>query len=519
MSRTLHLHTDRYAPWEEDADEPTKIHEFDEDIEIDPDEDETLAEAVHHELSQRGLTSYSSSDFDGTQGWYSDPDGYEDPYTATRDEYSAFLKDFTEDEALAVYDRTVKLKQAPLSGVNTPPDAQARVAAAQWQGPSTHRALEALASSGYIGAHTEDEIVAELRHQTPGTIEHEQLTELRNYVRKHGVRPALIGWPGLWDEEYEKRGRVAVEPSGAQVLVRPGSGWGRKEYEDLAAFISRRQDRELLGRFFAAELRDSGNAAFRPQQFIEAASTPDYQVRGGTASPKYTGGKLTFLAEATRAYEAEHGTPLAHDLIDHLQNSVPRFNPERFLAAAGKIRVPVAELRQGDQLSDGTFITEVHHDDEGTWITTDDGDEGYLGRHHTQIVTRDDTPDYDGVVRSQTSEDGPRDAVQPSAERTRSMTTSTGEVTGLSTALDHAEELKNYFPELAQKVEQFAASLSQNEVGGPVHEHLAKLQDLLAASTAAASDVYDELATRGPVADSMNAVAGAEGREDLTGGE
>ena len=99
------------------------------------------------------------------------------------------------------------------------------------------------------------------------------------------------------------------------------------------------------------------------------------------------------------------------------------------------------------------------------------------------------------------------------------MTTSTGEVTGLSTALDHAEELKNYFPELAQKVEQFAASLSQNEVGGPVHEHLAKLQDLLAASTAAASDVYDELATRGPVADSMNAVAGAVGREDFIRGE
>lgn len=410
-------------------------------------------------------------------------------------------------------------------------DAQARVAAAQWQGPTRHYALASLQSTGSITEHVEGEIRAELRHQAPGTVQHEQLTELMEYVTRKGVRNFQEGWDGLWDADYEKRGQVTVEPSGARARVRPGNGWGRKEYEDLAAFISRRPDREQLGRFFAAELRGSGNEAFRPQQFIEAASTPDYQVRGGVASPKYTGGKLTFLAEATRAYEAEYGTPLAQDLTDHLQRSVPRFNPERFLAAAGKTRVPVAELRQGDQLSDGTFVTEVHHDDEGTWITTDDGDEGYLGRHHTQIVTRDDTPDYDGVARAfqiaraehgldpQTSEDGPRDAVQPSAERTPTMTTSTGEITGLSTALDHAEELKNYFPELAQRVEQFAGSLTQHEVGGPVHEHLAKLQDLLSAATAAASDVYDELATRGPVADSMNAVKGAVGREDFIRGE
>jgi len=116
-----------------------------------------------------------------------------------------------------------------------------------------------------------------------------------------------------------------------------------------------------------------------------------------------------------------------------------------------------------------------------------------------------------GVARPQTSEDGPRDAVQPSAERDTLHDHINWRGHRPLPALDHAENWKTT-SRAGPRKSSSCPRVFRRTSRGPVHEHLAKLPRTAAASTAAASDVSDELAYSRTVADSMNAVAGRGSR-------
>lgn len=208
MVHTLTIRTTRYAPWEDGADERERLGVDTETVEIESDEDETLAEAVHRELEKRGLTSFSEEGpgVDGSHdGWFYDPDGYEHPYDGTYEESSGHLSDdFTPDERRAVFGRTILLRRRPLPDVTVITDAQARVAASQYQSPGDGIPLFELASTGFISRYTEQAIDREVGAWEHGTAQQKTLTELKNYVRIHGVRPSQHGWSTKWDGAYEQ---------------------------------------------------------------------------------------------------------------------------------------------------------------------------------------------------------------------------------------------------------------------------------------------------------------------------
>lgn len=105
MTRTITTYTVTYAPWEEGQDEPTKLDTFTDvlPVEINPwDEDSTIVgEAVDILRTKVYATEPSCSQW-ASNVWYS-AEPYQHPYSGNREEVTAHLNGFTDEESRAIY--------------------------------------------------------------------------------------------------------------------------------------------------------------------------------------------------------------------------------------------------------------------------------------------------------------------------------------------------------------------------------------------------------------------------------
>jgi len=207
-------------------------------------------------------------------------------------------------------------------------------------GPTRHYALASLQSTGSITEHVEGEILLSCATRLPALCS-------RTADRADGVRheegcriSKRVG--RTLDADYEKRGQCPI-PCG-DGSVRPGGGWGARS-RGLAEFISRRPAREQLGRFsqpsYGCDNAASGTRVHRGRL------NADYQVRGCTASPKYTGGSY-LPGRGHACIRGRTGTPLAHDLIDHRRTRSLGSNPRALPGCRRKDPESRRRVRQGD---------------------------------------------------------------------------------------------------------------------------------------------------------------------------
>lgn len=96
MTKAITFYLTTYAAWEEGQDEPTKLST---ESTTEPMAD---VEATVAMLKLWGYTEYSSYPDWQRHGWYS-PEPYIHPYSGEREERSAHLEGFTDDESRAIH--------------------------------------------------------------------------------------------------------------------------------------------------------------------------------------------------------------------------------------------------------------------------------------------------------------------------------------------------------------------------------------------------------------------------------
>lgn len=121
------------------------------------------------------------------------------------------------------------------------------------------------------------------------------------------------------------------------------------------------------------------------------------------------------------------------------------------------------------------------------------------------------------VEPAQTSEDVPRDAAQPSTERTPAMpeeaTLTVGEAHDLESSIKHVGDAQNVIDKTNTSLEQLGGNLQSANVGGPAHGFISAAMEKLAGAVSDLQQVENLLRERIPVADSMSAVQGRVGDE------
>lgn len=158
--------------------------------------------------------------------------------------------------------------------------------------------------------------------------------------------PGMVSTDALAPHPGVAPGRGAKR---AALMQRMAVAWGRRHYEDLASMISQQPESEQLAKHFADHLMGT-NPYYRRDQFQQAASTPGYQVRGGTGTANYSRGHYQHIANAIASYPGNKDA-VAKAFANHFAQSNPRFKPEQFLKAT---QMALASLKTADGEGAGT---------------------------------------------------------------------------------------------------------------------------------------------------------------------